>query len=1501
MSKKLFQATVMMCAFWVPISFVHAQKTGNTGLQCYTPGKDFQRNDDPDCFKITSDEAKKAFAKGCWEDASKLYRSAKLCRDATQKNRNEMNTAIKACADAAEAALQAERDKAIRQAREAIASNRANDAQDMLRKNDRSTAYRLAKFANDFISPVNEDNPDCLQAIFDAWQQKAPASDQKIQPILPFCYELMHTEEGDSMTVHFSETKGEIHLFAFSLKRHELYEWKAPEFALLQTTKIDSTMRDFDLAPDGETMVFHSPTAFLLIKNGKKYPFPNLLNTDAYCFSSDSKTFFYFDQSQMSVMSNAFDNSPIQQKEKRSTKIQTTSIDKNAFRVSSPPTCLGFANNHIWLVRHDSVAFYQPVSEKSGKTGWIFLAKTALNFPAHGLTNTEKSQIMVNSRDHIITASRYDTFQYSTVIYSNGSYSSVPGQIQKGILLSEQKVWLSDNAASPSLYFQRSDSLIQSIHLDDFTNAHWGKSASMVISEDPFNNMDEWLAVADGWGLLKLWRLSGNFSGKFKKIFSAPGYVTCSEDGSSLANCTKGLPAEYYSINNNLERFGNIPALSDYEITAEVSNTGWIAVSSYDTSAIFLYNHHKHFTVDRTQFSKPLFLFDYTGQYFVYAVEYDSLDVFQLQGDEIQHIAGRRFDASISQICFIPTKDALIVQRFQEEGEGGGSISIPKIWHFKSPERPLELIRMENVFTAGISTNSSGEHLYFTDASSVRIFNTNNLTDESASIREKKGVFIEAIAGHPTAKIIAVGYSDGTIACCDATTGKKLFHLVARYEKNEQSDDVFTRLAFVHGGDQLIAVINNKNVQYFDLNIEHIQQQISLKGGQLVAFAPEQIGHWDLDKALEYEGNFTRLAKSGDQPLIYAFFNFFIRQARYSNRIDEVKNYCKRAADLYDLLDPESKKAQKTTMLSMYDIYLWKLLQRNKLDEAELVIKQLDVASKFKSALPLMRASGHIALLRKDLKTAARLYIDWMINFKKVSESDYQDYTVVFQVSDELTQFNEYGNLGPDQRELVCAVFKDFQFFSESFCAESDADLYLQQLLKDDPTYQRWKLFQLLQQSTDNYRVPFVIQLERLKGALTIAQKLQANGRGERTETEKITLKVADLYKKIGVFESSSSGTEAGRYFTKGIDLLESASSFPAGNETSRLDTLGKLYLLRGNSRLPLHPEQALEDYERCYRSTFQLESIYSLRKVNSEIGYYYVAWQSLIQSGKALLLLDRPAEARDMFEKAGEIYDSPVNGINMAHSYLLEGEEIKAFLNFGFIKSENDLANALADIRQYSIPLKKQPARFDQIQQLTSRMKNAWFSNHPESDNAYVESLFQKRMISDFSDSGQYDSAYIWSRNMLLGCRQAYKAAKDQPERRDIWLDLLTNSTINYTQYSLFLPNISPERLNEALGYSREVLQEAKSAYLPDKSLLYLNNGHICLLLGNTEQALESYELFDVQGGGAYAYFDYLLKDWRDLYRAGIHIKALKEVVNQIFPADYPFSPEDLQAINQD
>ena len=284
--------------------------------------------------------------------------------------------------------------------------------------------------------------------------------------------------------------------------------------------------------------------------------------------------------------------------------------------------------------------------------------------------------------------------------------------------------------------------------------------------------------------------------------------------------------------------------------------------------------------------------------------------------------------------------------------------------------------------------------------------------------------------------------------------------------------------------------------------------------------------------------------------------------------------------------------------------------------------------------------------------------------------------------------------------------------------------------------------------------------------------------------------------------------------------------------------------------------------------------------------------------------MVGRYPEARVEFEKINNLdlpYEFPSANINMAQSYLLENNRTEASLNFGFIQTEEDLAMALSDIRQYSALLKTQTERYNQLQEYASFLRKTQLDMHPDFDSSRVNFLYYKNMTEYFNHTGQFDSTWVWSQDaMVLSLKECQLLPEDTEPSHPSYESLIY-SAINTSHSSIFIHYNKPEKLVETLNQSRIAIKIAGEHLYGSSSNLKINIGNLYMLLGYPDKAIESYRAakqneFFIDPN----FYDYLLKDWRDMYRAGIKLRGLGKVAAEFFPNNFPFSEEDLKAIGR-
>ena len=284
-----------------------AQKTSGSR---YKLRDTFLRFSGPNCYEITREEGLRALKAGDWDLSASLFRSAKNCTDANEKRRAEMSSLIGESQAKAKNELVEKEREATRIARHAIASNRAEDAQELLRSLNRSLAFRLADFADRFIAPPDDNqNADCMQALLDAWNYSPYYhSNTKDYPNvqLPFCFQVVENL-GQNAQIRYAKYQGKSHLFAFSPveisgadnkqeanKAAMLYWWDAETLERRGSMRLDKDLRGFDVAPDGRTLIFVSKRQFLFWRGPGESMTLDAPNVDRYSFDDESQKFYYY-------------------------------------------------------------------------------------------------------------------------------------------------------------------------------------------------------------------------------------------------------------------------------------------------------------------------------------------------------------------------------------------------------------------------------------------------------------------------------------------------------------------------------------------------------------------------------------------------------------------------------------------------------------------------------------------------------------------------------------------------------------------------------------------------------------------------------------------------------------------------------------------------------------------------------------------------------------------------------------------------------------------------------------------------------------------------------------------------------------------------------------------------------------------------------------------------------------------------------------------------------
>jgi hypothetical protein len=642
-----------------------------------------------------------------------------------------------------------------------------------------------------------------------------------------------------------------------------------------------------------------------------------------------------------------------------------------------------------------------------------------------------------------------------------------------------------------------------------------------------------------------------------------------------------------------------------------------------------------------------------------------------------------------------------------------------------------------------------------------------------------------------------------------------------------------------------------------------------------LSFSTDQIRDYDLESALQYAGNFERLAQSGDLPLIRSFFNYYAFEAENSNNIERVQLYTKRAAVLYEALNADSRVALRPNMVEMYKVLGWKLLLRNKSTEAETVAQEL--RNKFDEATEASRIEAHASLLRGDCRTASTRYLDWFIR----SQATYGSgdlYLLAFdQLNENATQFNEYGLLDAAQQECLCALMVGTESVS-TFCENIDAAL---QPEFDATTQLRWEIFSGLRKarSIKNKEA----KISSLESTLRLAQNLlRINPKLYRNDHQQVLHSLASAWYSYGIFEQNNALSI--QYYQKARELLRNGSE----TDTARLAklalfqlALGTAYFERNNlSQAASETELGLQIAESLLATTIgDPEQV--LQYQNFLLGELHILL------GRIRLYQNKPEAAVLMFQKAEVELFRGINPIFYGQARLLAGETSEAEKRFESGLFDNQFAGiALSELDMLAEQLPEQQVSIRDLQQKI----NAKLVSDTRYDTLAVQYHRYYYQITPASKKDQWRKALDLTRKAQVYAQFNFEKDTAKMEWPLYWL----NTNVNLSFYLVLNSKGNAEALSESIHVARQSL-----AWLSDypntygsNNLIWTNLAHALWLRNegdDREQAVSTYKLFLGQeiNYSNDDFWDVLLKDFRDIQRTGVNWPDLPLLMEKIKPAN--------------
>ncbi len=1462
----------------------------------YRPSRSFLENADENCFEATRREADRAFDQRCWDDAGLLYRAAKNCADADQQRRQQMSDRLDDCRAAAELEL-------INRERQAIAANRADDAHELLRRADRSLAYRMADFANNYIAPPGEDNPDCQQAMFDAWYPSPAVTGigDRYNPVqVPFCYQLGENL-GNQVTVRFAGSGNQKKIYAFSSSRHLLFNWDAQTLEPGDPVPIDEAMTDFEVAPDGVTFLFHSDKTLIFWRKGRELYRLSVPRMHDFCFDQKGDEFFLFDSIEMKIEAlNLREvylglNSNKVQKQRKMEELRIPPTFR-PWVSGIPPGVLDFAvnNNDVWLGYRDSLV----VLRKSAPgQPWqrVRSIPLAVSMPNGIMTTTPLMRLMPemnlvfsgNDTASVLISLPTETdgiasLKFAGYPLTEPSVSSLSATMKSESYMHAGKIHIYDNSGGSLVYL----SAVQELEFYPFMSG--------VLDPE-----GEWLIIPSTRGVLHCWRLDNSQQNIFHKFSMGSQYVSgISPDGRSFISHTPdGL--QVFDCLQPGKELGD-PVKLTFESTlgaAHKMSNHWVA-SPWKTDSILVWNWEtgkRWFFSAPNISSMPVAAFTPDERYLAIAQVEGQIQVYDLSSGQVA--ATRPFSGRIREMEFVPGTNELIILQVSTSDYDYSENTVLRIIHPFRNDYKQRTVRLHEYSINMLAVSDQGEYMAVSDGLDIRIFDLNNLTDEIAQILptgEGLGpgspADVLSIRFHPDGRSLVTSYSDQSVIFWNILTGQANFKLQSPAEATYM---MFNQVRIIPEGNLLCLLSPNDGLLVRSLDPAAIRTAIQPPNHQLIAFSPDHIRKYNLDQALNYPGNFERLANSGDIPLINAFFSYYFQQAGASSNIDRVSEYCDRAFVLYSQLDTGTQRELLLTMLVMYDNYLWKWLIRDRPDKAEVVLQHLN--RQFNKPITGVLSEAHTALLRNDLRRAVRLYADWTI---QMSETSYQGIyfdPTLRPLFDKFVQLAEFELIDDKQIDCLCGMFGEWRNFS--LCNNRPKNAAL---VPFDPEMRtRWDIYKKVYLTTQTER--FAEQIRLLQSAQADARQLsKQKATLARTQTEKLTRRMGEVYLAWAKFEQGSDRTE--QLCRQGIAVLENSGPFHQ-YERQRLETLAFLYNELASFRYNKDQfDAALESCQKGYEVSYKLWSMTTDTFILRQYADGLLGNQLVLLGNIQLRRGDFPA-ARTAYDQANNALTLGLKSYFTAHIELLEGKEIEALLSYGGILTTEDLGDVVFDLELLA---DRFPGRKDSILQFIPRLREAWMANHPRSSVVEANYRYARQQTARAANLKRYDQALQWNTEALRYVEQMIQSKNTAYNWGELWAD----ATLNQAYYMLFNSirdtTLYTKVIEASQAAEKRALEEGEGALLYSSAEYFKTNmAHAYLLRnqpGDQTRAIAAYLTFlELDGGQTGSFWDVLQKDFRDMYGAGIKWPDLKTVIGQIKPPYVTLSEEEWREMGVD
>ncbi len=1503
---------LIFAAFLLPLSAF--TQTGRR----YIPRDTFAQFNSDKCFDLTREEGDRAFRAKDWETAAALFRAAKNCADADQKKRIQMSQRIGDSRKAAIAELVEKEREATRIARQAIATNRGNDAMLLLKDGHRSLAFRLADFGDRYIAPDGEPNTNCRQAMLDAWNYipyyhswMRDAPDLRV----PFCFQL--AENLCFGTKLCYQQRISPRLYAFSPDEHLLRWWNSDLTQAVQPIRMDTALTSFEVSPDGQTLLFYSKRRLVLWRSPTNF-YPIETSGTAFCaFSATGDVFYYLDRSQIRAVKmskvgasrgnrtyqrNLISNigEVLNQEEYTGPQVETTGL-------------LGFA------VKGADVYLAYPDRVLVAKSDTTLICPMPYTLPG----DVQPDQVKFWLKENLLTYANDTLFiRFKLPGAAGGSvvqetaYGEQPVAFSPQMLATRER---SNAATDGRIFFRETPNAITHFSRNDIDVSRNDRWLSGAMSLDGTR-----CAALLSDNTLRVFELEKQSDGAVLPYFkTAHGqHLQFTPNGEHFVTLgTKSL--EVFSMDDR-ENAVSVRPIKSTEPTLAIGNS-WVAYRSAEDSVELL-----QFQTD-SSWRLPV-----KGQSAI-ALSGDERLFAYSQGSEVRvmDLSGtaqplvQDLGAEITDLLFVPNSTKLMIT----VGTYSFDLHI-KFWDFAQPDREPEVLLLSGFTivsdnTTPVAISPDGRWVALNSSTGIHIFELSNLTEEYNLLRapNKGEATVSTMTFSPDGLLLVMGYSDGHTIAWDIATRRMVYRLappttrpmpvahlhfsddglqlhqvllpavMKHQERSSEGDDADDDHRSLKNDSTYWTTTNTFTARLLDF--DEMRLHLSEGTRQLVAFSPNQILDYDLESALSYSGNFERLAQSGDLPLIRSFFDFYQQQAYQSNNSAQVRQSCDRAFQLYQNLDPANRESLRDRMLGMYNDLIWKLIQRNKPDEASIAVQH--VSRNFGQLLDLVRWNGHIALLRGEnhLKTAVNRYVDWIVGSAEAQSTNNEYFGNTYgTLAEELRKLNTYGLLRDGQKQMICGLFNENkEVLGDGFCPinlpTTEADvagatsgkMAIESSL-DPINRQRWHIFQGL--SRIDLTTSFSEKTRLLEGYLEDAKKLARQNPAYRTMLERTALELARTHIAHGDFEQGND--RALRLYAQAARTVQDIAPFKK-YAAENWDVRSNVNLLTGNiQRQRGNIAGATQAYQECQKAleNFQTAATNSPDRWMWEENIRTLLGETFTQLGMVRLLENRPDDADTLFENANRVLSGGLPQRYIGHAAMLRGNRVEAFLNYGDISDAAQLGQAFAEIERMAEHI---PTRREELVAFSNDLRQAAFAAKTDIDSVAAQYFYADFQTRHFAAMRQWNEAQKWSREVLRGAKKLREGTtKDANDWESSWFE----AHLSAAYYHLFAGSRDTAALTAAIQYSLAAEKRlAEGAAYANADYLKTNLAHALLLrngAGDRKAALQEYRAFLTSDTYASNYWDLLQKDFRDLQDAGVQWPAdMPQVMEQIREAAKP------------